>query len=58
MVLIPHDVRLDRVRTITHNLGYGVGDEMDSLLAKNRPGITTIARLWRELSHSRFRLAL
>ena len=25
-------VRLDRVRTISHNLGYGVGDAMDSLL--------------------------
>ena len=25
--------RLDHVRTITHNLGYGVGDAMDSLLA-------------------------
>lgn len=24
--------RLDRVRTISHNLGYGVGDEMDDLL--------------------------
>jgi hypothetical protein len=24
--------RLDRVRTISHNLGYGVGDDMDSLL--------------------------
>jgi hypothetical protein len=28
-------VRLDRVRTICHNLGYGVGDAMDSLLADN-----------------------
>jgi hypothetical protein len=25
-------VRLNRVRTISHNLGYGVGDAMDSLL--------------------------
>ena len=25
-------VRLDRVRTISHNLGYGVGNAMDSLL--------------------------
>jgi hypothetical protein len=25
-------IRLDRVRTISHNLGYGVGDAMDSLL--------------------------
>jgi hypothetical protein len=24
--------RLDRVRIISHNLGYGVGDAMDSLL--------------------------
>lgn len=28
-------VRLERVRTIGHNFGYGVGDDMDSLLAKN-----------------------
>jgi phage-related protein len=27
-------VRLGRVRTISHNLGYGVGDDMDSLLAE------------------------
>src|ERR1019366_9662015 len=26
--------RLDRVRTISHNLGYAVGDDMDDLLAK------------------------
>jgi len=26
--------RLDTVRVISHNFGYGVGDEMDSLLAK------------------------
>ena len=26
-------VRLDRVRTLSHNLGYGVGDAMDSLIA-------------------------
>jgi hypothetical protein len=26
--------RLDRVRIIGHNFGYGVGDDMDSLLAK------------------------
>jgi len=25
--------RLDRVRTISHNFGYGVGDDMDDLLA-------------------------
>ena len=25
--------RLDRVRVISHNFGYGVGDDMDSLLA-------------------------
>ena len=25
-------VRLNRVHTISHNLGYGVGDAMDSLL--------------------------
>jgi hypothetical protein len=27
-------VRLDRVREISHNFGYGVGDDMDDLLAK------------------------
>jgi hypothetical protein len=27
-------IRLDRVRTISHNLGYGVGEEMGSLLTK------------------------
>src|SRR6201998_3893836 len=27
--------RLDRVRTISHNLGYGVGDAMDSLLVNH-----------------------
>lgn len=26
--------RLDKVRTISHNFGYGVGIDMDSLLAK------------------------
>jgi hypothetical protein len=26
--------RLDKVRTVSHNFGYGVGDEMDSLFAK------------------------
>ena len=26
--------RLDRVRIISHNFGYGVGDDMDSMLAK------------------------
>jgi hypothetical protein len=27
--------RLDRVREISHNFGYGVGDDMDYLLAKH-----------------------
>ena len=27
--------RLDRVRITSHNLGYGVGDDMDSLLARH-----------------------
>ena len=27
--------RLDRVRVISHNFGYGVGDDMDSLLAED-----------------------
>jgi hypothetical protein len=26
--------RLDKVRAVSHNFGYGVGDDMDSLLAK------------------------
>ena len=26
--------RLDRVRAVSHNFGYGVGDDMDSLLRK------------------------
>jgi hypothetical protein len=26
--------RLDRVRAMSHNFGYGVGDDMDSLLGK------------------------
>jgi len=30
--------RLDRVRVISHNFGYGVGDDMDSLLAEYMRG--------------------
>jgi len=30
-------VRLERVRTTSHNFGYGVGDDMDSLLADYVP---------------------
>ena len=30
----PLMARLDRIRIISHNFGYGVGDDMDSLLAK------------------------
>jgi len=30
----PLIARLDKVRTIGHNFGYGVGDDMDSLLAR------------------------
>ena len=29
-------LRSDRVRVISHNFGYGVGDDMDSLLARHR----------------------
>jgi hypothetical protein len=29
--------RLDRVRVISHKFGYGVGDDMDSLLSKYTP---------------------
>ena len=32
----PLITRLDRVCVISHNFGYGVGDDMDSLLARNR----------------------
>jgi hypothetical protein len=32
----PLITRLDRVRVISHNFGYGVGDDMDSLLARHR----------------------
>jgi hypothetical protein len=31
----PLIARLDRVRVISHNFGYGVGDDMDSLLARS-----------------------
>ena len=30
----PLIARLDKVRTISHNFGYGVGIDMDSLLSK------------------------
>ena len=32
----PLIARLDRVRVISHNFGYGVGDDMDALLARHR----------------------
>ena len=32
----PLIARLDRIRVISHNFGYGVGDDMDSLLARHR----------------------
>jgi hypothetical protein len=31
--------RLDRVRTISHQFGYGVGDDMDFLLSKYTRGL-------------------
>ena len=38
-------IRLDRVRSVSHNLGYGVGDDMDSLLTnytkKRSPSTST-----------------
>ena len=43
-------VRLDRVRTISHNLGYGVGDAMDSLLAQLHRHLTAL-RQTGSLSH-------
>jgi hypothetical protein len=30
-----HIARLDKVREISHDFGYGVGDDMDYLLAKS-----------------------
>ena len=30
----PLIARLDKVRTLSHNFGYGVGDHMDSLLVQ------------------------
>jgi hypothetical protein len=32
----PLIARLDRVCVISHNFGYGVGDDMDSLLVRDR----------------------
>ena len=32
----PLIIRLDRICVIGHNFGYGVGDDMDSLLARHR----------------------
>ena len=32
----PLIARLDRVRVISHNFGYGVGDDMDALLARHQ----------------------
>lgn len=32
----PLIARLDRVRVISHNFGYGVGDDMDSLLGRHQ----------------------
>jgi hypothetical protein len=37
-------VRLDRVRIISHDFGYGVGDDMDSLLAKYGREVRPIPR--------------
>jgi hypothetical protein len=30
----PRIARLDKVQAVNHNFGYGVGDDMDSLVAK------------------------
>jgi hypothetical protein len=40
----PLITRLDKVRAISHQFGYGVGDDMDSLLAKTRETLTPIRR--------------
>ena len=40
----PLITRLEKVRTISHNFGYGVGDDMDSLLAKYVEKVTPSRR--------------
>ncbi len=37
-------MRLDRVRQISHDFGYGVGDDMDYLVAENTKGVHKAAR--------------
>lgn len=37
-------MRLDRVREISHDFGYGVGDDMDYLLAEHTKGAHRAAR--------------
>jgi hypothetical protein len=39
--------RLDRVRSIGHELGYGIGDEMDVLLAEFVPSFQHRSASWR-----------
>ena len=34
--MLPLQGRLDAVRRLSHNLGCGVGDDMDELLAEHR----------------------
>jgi hypothetical protein len=40
----PLIARLDKVRTISHNFGYGVGVDMDSLPCEIRKKVTTFRR--------------
>ena len=39
--------RLDRVRNISHEFGYGVGDEMDVLLSKFVPSFQSRGAAWK-----------
>jgi hypothetical protein len=37
-------MRLDRVRQISHDFGYGVGDDMDYLVAEHTKDVHKAAR--------------
>jgi hypothetical protein len=37
-------MRLDRVRQISHDFGYGVGDDMDYLIAEHTKDVHKAAR--------------
>ena len=43
-------IRLDRVPFISHNFGYGVGDDMDSLLVRASQSLTRIGSVLRNIA--------